>query len=227
MLTHTLGFPRIGEKRELKKALEGFWKGQKTEEELLATASQLRLRHWRMQQEQGIDLLPCGDFSLYDHVLDTLAMVGAVPGRFQWNYNKVNLQTYFAMARGSQGQNACPAMEMSKWFDTNYHYIVPELEPDQSFQLASFHLFDQVLEAKRAGFRVKPVVLGPLTLLRLGKCSNRNFSLLTHIDVLLPIYENIIQELAIHAEWIQIDEPILVLDMTEEEKIVFLLVYDG
>jgi len=134
MLAHTLGFPRVGLDRELKKGLEAYWKGERSEADLLSLARELRHRHWELQQQQGIDLIPVGDFSLYDHVLDTTAMLGAVPQRFNWSGAQVDLPTYFRMARGEGG---IAAMEMSKWFDTNYHYLVPEFYPGQTFKLSS------------------------------------------------------------------------------------------
>jgi 5-methyltetrahydropteroyltriglutamate--homocysteine methyltransferase len=220
VLTHTLGFPRIGLDRELKKAQEAYWKGNLPEADLLAAARELRLRHWTLQQQHGIDLIPVGDFSLYDHVLDTTAMLGAVPQRFRWSGDKVDLSAYFRMARG-EGDVA--AMEMSKWFDTNYHYIVPEFHPDQTFKLASTKLLDEVQEATKAGIRAKPVLLGPLTYLKVGKAIVDGFDPLDHIEAVLAIYQQVLAELAGRVEWIQIDEPALVLDLSEKEQVVFRL----
>src|ERR1043165_40039 len=154
VLTHNLGFPRIGPKRELKKALESFWSGKLQEQELLSTAKTLRHQNWLLQKSLGIDLIPSNDFSLYDHVLDTCALVGAVPRRFHWSGGNVNLNTYFAMARGAAPHADCgtaataSAMEMTKWFDTNYHYLVPEFQAGQTFQLGSTKPFDEWSEAK-------------------------------------------------------------------------------
>jgi 5-methyltetrahydropteroyltriglutamate--homocysteine methyltransferase len=223
VLTHTLGFPRVGVDRELKKGLEAYWKGELKEADLLALARELRHRHWQLQQQQGIDLIPVGDFSLYDHVLDTTVMLGAVPPRFNWSGTQVDLATYFRMARG-EGRIA--AMEMSKWFDTNYHYLVPEFYPGQRFALASTKLLDEVHEAKQAGVRAKPVLLGPLTYLKLGKTMVEGFDPLDHLDALLPIYEQVLSKLAGQVEWVQIDEPALVLDLTEQEKRAFQRAYE-
>jgi len=219
MLTHTLGFPRIGAGRELKQALEAFWKGAADEAELLDTAAELRRRHWRLQQDAGVDLVPVGDFSFYDHVLDTTAMLGAVPPRFGAG-GEVTLDTYFRMARGGADS---AAMEMSKWFDTNYHYIVPELAPEQSFRLASTRLLDELEEALAEGVNAKPVLLGPLTWLKLAKPTVEGFDPLDHLDGILPVYEEVIGALGEKVGWIQIDEPALVLDLTEKESVVFRL----
>ena len=244
MLTHTLGFPRIGLHRELKRALEAYWAGArddehlltsarerrsasvfefvKPEEALFACAHELRSHHWRLQQAAGVDLIPVGDFSLYDHVLDTVCMLGAVPERFEWrsDLNHVDLPTYLRMARGEGG--VLP-MEMSKWFDTNYHYIVPEFHPEQTFRLASTQILDHVREAKEQGIRAKAVLLGPLTFLKLGKPTVENFDPLDHMEAILAVYEQVLKRLAGQVEWIQIDEPVLVLDLTEKEQLLFRL----
>jgi 5-methyltetrahydropteroyltriglutamate--homocysteine methyltransferase len=223
MLTHTLGFPRFGANRELKYALEGFWSGRQSQDQLLQTAQELRSRHWHLQRDNGVDLIPAGDFSLYDHVLDTLAMLGAVPERYGWQGDTVDLETYFKMARGAHG---IPAMEMSKWFNTNYHYIVPEFYPGQSFKLASTALLDQVQEALNADFRIKPVLLGPLTLLKLGKSTVQGFDPMEHLDAILGVYEEVVAALSNRVEWIQFDEPALVYDLTEKEAHLFGLAYE-
>src|ERR1700722_11058075 len=144
ILIHNLGYPRMGAHRQLKKSLEAYWRGAETVENLHKTASELRRGNWLQQKDAGIDLIPSNDFSFYDHVLDTIAMVGAVPKRFSWSDDTVNLSTYFLMARGAHRSSAnnskaieAPAMEMTKWFNTNYHFIVPEFEEDQQFKLAS------------------------------------------------------------------------------------------
>src|ERR1700735_4288762 len=148
ILAPNLGFPRIGSHRELKTALESFWSGASNAEALLKTAASLRARHWVLQQKAGIDHIPSNDFSLYDQMLDTIAMVGAVPERFAHQDGAVPLEPYFAMARGRQDAHA---MEMTKWFDTNYHYIVPELSADSRFTLASHKALDEYREAKFLG----------------------------------------------------------------------------
>jgi len=223
MLTHTLGFPRIGLNRELKKAVEAYWKGSIDESNLLAAGRDLRLQHWRLQQSQGIDLIPVGDFSFYDQVLDTTAMLGAVPPRYEWDGESVDLATYFRMSRG---EGSVAAMEMSKWFDTNYHYLVPEFHPNQTFRYASTKLVDHVAEAKQAGSNAKPVLLGPVTYLKIGKSMVDGFDPMDHLDAILSIYEQVLRDLAGQVDWIQIDEPALVLDLSEKEQLAFRLAYE-
>ena len=166
MQTHILGFPRIGRNRELKKALEGYWKGELSENQLHETADELKKRHWKFQHDAGLSFVTVGDFSLYDHVLDLTVALGAIPHRFQ-NAGSA-LDTYFAMARGDGNRNI-PAMEMTKWFNTNYHYIVPELSADQSFKPSIEWLENDVIRVGQLGFRAKPVLLGPITYLALSK----------------------------------------------------------
>ncbi len=223
MITHTLGFPRIGVKRELKKAIENYWKGIISEEKLFLAAKYLRKRHWQLQKENGIDLVPAGDFSLYDHMLDMTATLGAVPERFKFKGETVDINTYFDMARGKGGAGA---MEMTKWFDTNYHYIVPEFKPYQSFKLSSEKIFDEVKEAIDEGFNVKPVLVGPLTYLFLGKESEEGFDRFEHLDPILNIYEEILSRLSDSCEWIQLDEPILVLELNKKVKEYFKEAYE-
>jgi len=223
MLTHTLGFPRIGRRRELKKALEAYWKAEITEQELLEMASAVRLQHWALQRDCGIDLLPVGDFSLYDHVLDMAVMLGAIPPRFASPDNDIDLTTYFKMARGDDG---IAAMEMSKWFDTNYHYIVPEFRRGQSFNLSPNILLNQVRQAREMGIDAKPVVLGPLTLLKCGKNRDEEGDPMDHLSAVFSIYEKLISELSELSNWIQIDEPALVLDLSDQERSHFQRVYD-
>jgi 5-methyltetrahydropteroyltriglutamate--homocysteine methyltransferase len=214
MIASSLGFPRIGPKRELKQATESFWSGKITEEELQAAARTRRKDNWAVQKQRGLDHIPSNDFSLYDHVLDTIAMVGAVPARYGWSGKKVDLATYFAMARGAKNQ---PAMEMTKWFDTNYHYIVPEFEDRMQFSLASTKAVDEFLEAKAMGIITRPVLVGPLSLLLLGKMKESTLQLPQWLDRLLPVYEQVLQQLyAAGAPWVQIDEPCLVLDLPKE-----------
>jgi 5-methyltetrahydropteroyltriglutamate--homocysteine methyltransferase len=226
----SLGYPRIGARRELKKALEQFWSGKLGEAEMLAQAAGLRQQHWQLQQRAGLTHIPSNDFSLYDHVLDTVAMVGAVPKRYQWDGSVVDLRTYFAMARGMQNDqdqaSAIPAMEMTKWFDTNYHYIVPEFEPEQRFQLASTKPIDEFLEAKALGIHTRPVLLGPISFLLLGKTHHSGADPLTLLDQLLPVYEEVLLKLAqAGADWVQIDEPCLVLDLAEAAQEAYRRAY--
>ena len=225
--THNLGFPRIGRERELKWALEAYWRGEKTLESLEETSRTLRLRHWEIQAAAGLDLIPVGDFSWYDQVLDTTTLLGAIPKRFAWKGGEVDPDTYFRMARGRAPSGpAAAACEMTKWFDTNYHYIVPELTPDQPFVLSSGRLFDQVREAREAGYRVKPVLLGPLSWLWLGKTLGEDWDRLTRLDELVSIYGDILQRLvALGVEWIQIDEPILGLDLPQAWRTAFESAY--
>ncbi len=169
MITANLGFPRIGANRELKFAVECYWSGQWNREELNAVTRELRRSHWRMQADAGIQHIPSNDFSLYDHVLDTAVMVGAIPARFRDTPGNT-LGVYFAMARGNQDVRA---MEMTKWFDTNYHYIVPEFEDEMEFRLNSEKPINEFLEAKAFGLLTRPVVLGPLSFALLGKCTGR------------------------------------------------------
>ena len=214
--TATIGYPRIGPKRELKKALESFWKGDIKENELQSTAKDLRKKNWKIQKENGIDLITSNDFSFYDQVLDTICLLGAVPDRYNWQGDDVDLKTYFAMARGSQTKELdVSALEMTKWFDTNYHYLVPELKSDQKFKISSQKPFEEFKEAQSAGYKTKPVLLGPITFLLLSK-STEGKNTLDLLDNLLPVYLEIVKKLNdLGAEWIQIDEPIFVKDLDE------------
>jgi len=223
MITHTLGFPRIGVKRELKRAIESYWKGELSEEKLFLAAKDLRKRHWELQKENGIDLVPVGDFSLYDQILDMTATLGAVPERFGFEGNTVDIETYFDMARG---KSDAAAMEMTKWFDTNYHYMVPEFEPNQTFKLSSEKIFEEVKEATVQGYSVKPVLPGPLTYIFLGKETEEGFNRFDHLDSILKVYEEILSRLSGICEWIQLDEPILVLDLDTEIKEYFKETYE-
>src|SRR6056300_18737 len=210
----SIGYPRIGPKRELKKALEQFWKGEIQEQDLHNVAKNLRKQNWQTQKDCGVDLISSNDFSFYDQVLDAICLLGAVPKRYKWDGNEVNLKTYFAMARGSQTADLdVPALEMTKWFDTNYHYLVPELSAEKTFKLSSNKPFEEYEEAKQAGFDTKPIILGPLTFLLLAKGID-GFNTINLLDKILPIYKQIIEKFSqLGAEWIQIDEPILVKDL--------------
>ena len=214
-IAHNLGFPRIGVARELKWALESYWQGESDRDSLLASAKALRARHWAVQQSAGLDLVPVGDFSLYDQMLDHSAMLGVIPGRFGPVADRVDLDVYFRMARGRAptGEPAA-ACEMTKWLDTNYHYIVPELLADQVFRLASEHLFEQVDEAIALGMNPRPVLIGPLTYLWMAKTRGDDFDRLTLLERLLPVYGEILARLKDRGlDWVQIDEPILVIDL--------------
>jgi len=221
---HNLGFPRLGENRELKFALERYWRGDIDHAALHAVAAVLRRRHWQLQAGNGLDLIPVGDFSYYDQVLDTSVMLGVIPERFG---SSRDLDTYFRMARG-QASDGVPfrACEMTKWFDTNYHYLVPEVTADQQFELSGTKLFDETRELQALGYQPKPVLLGPLTWLWLAKTTS-DFNKLDLLDRLLPVYSNILQRLAYQGvEWVQIDEPILVLDLPHDWRNAFERAYN-
>lgn len=220
----SLGFPRIGVRRELKKACESYWKGEMPQAELMRAAADLRLRHWKMQQEAGVTHIPSNDFSFYDQVLDMTCLLGCVPSRYGWSGGNVDLDTFFAMARGN---DKAPAMEMTKWFDTNYHYIVPEFEKDQKFALSSSKIFDEYAEAKKAGIETRPVLIGPVTFLHLGKAKYENFDPKTAMESLLPVYVEILKKLAAQgAKSIQIDEPYLAMDLCEGAQKSFAPIYE-
>jgi len=211
MIAHNLGYPRIGARRELKFALEAYWRGEIGEAELRSRGAKLRAENWRAQRAAGLDLVPAGDFSWYDQVLTTSALFGVVPGRF--GKSRADLATYFAMARGTDSQ---PALEMTKWFDTNYHYLVPEFDFRTRFQLDASWLLDEVHEAQALGIPVKPVLVGPLTYLWLGKEKEAGFDRLTLLPGLTASYRELLGELAnLGVEWVQVDEPALVLDLPE------------
>lgn len=213
----SIGYPRIGPKRELKVALENFWKNDISEAELQTVAKDLRRKNWQTQKENGVDLISSNDFSFYDQVLDTICLLGAIPKRYKWDGKEVSLKTYFAMARGSQTSELdVPALEMTKWFDTNYHYLVPELSKDQAFKLSTNKPFEEFKEAKKFGFNTKPIILGPLSFLLLAKGLD-GFKTINLLDKILPVYKEIIRKLSeLGAEWIQIDEPILVKDLDSQ-----------
>ena len=230
MQTHNLGYPRIGSRRELKKACEQYWSGKISLSELLNAGEDIRKANWKLQKDAGIDLIPSNDFSFYDQVLDMSLMVGAIPER----YHEVILQKggneqdlYFAMARGYQ-QNGLDitAMEMTKWFDTNYHYIVPEFTKNQEFKLFSTKVIKEFSEAKELGITTKPVLIGPVSYLLLGKEKEAGFERIELIKNLLPVYLEILKKLdALHVEFVQFDEPFLAMDLTEKEQKAFVYVY--
>ena len=221
----SLGFPRIGPRRELKFALEKFWAGTISQDELEEAAQGLRTATWARQKALGVDWLPSNDFSLYDHVLDTSVMLGAIPARYDLASGQpAGLETYFAMARGATGGATCghahgsvTAGEMTKWFDTNYHFIVPEIEPETRLQLGHIKPLEDYLEAKAQGFETRPVILGPVTWLSLAKeYGSDPFDLLEEV---LALYATVLARLdEAGAEWVQIDEPILVTDLTDRQR---------
>ncbi|MYN11965.1 5-methyltetrahydropteroyltriglutamate--homocysteine S-methyltransferase [Pusillimonas sp. TS35] len=231
--THNLGFPRIGAQRELKRALEAYWAGERTLEALEAEGRALRAHHWALQAEAGLAYVPVGDFAWYDHILEWTTLLGAVPARFgQPDGESVGLDTLFRMGRGrAPTGRPAPACEMTKWFDTNYHYIVPELTPGQSYRIARSYLFDQVREAQAAGHSPKPVIPGPLTWLWLGKGDAYtggpgDSAKLALLDALLPVYAEVLATLhALGVQWLQIDEPILALDLPDAWREAYARVY--
>ncbi|HEV8264115.1 MAG TPA: 5-methyltetrahydropteroyltriglutamate--homocysteine S-methyltransferase [Gemmatimonadales bacterium] len=227
-LATNLGFPPLGAARELKRATEGYWSGKLPAADLLTTGAELRRRHWQLQKSLGVDRVPSNDFSFYDRMLDTCALVGAVPPRYGWKGDRVDLDTYFAMARGSQGKGRdVTAMEMTKWFDTNYHYIVPELERGQTFRLASTKPVDEYREAKALGIDTTPVLVGPVTFLLLGKTKGAKGDRLALLDGLLPVYAEVLAQLAAAgATWVQLDEPCLALDRTDAERAAYRRAYE-
>ncbi|MDR1524527.1 MAG: 5-methyltetrahydropteroyltriglutamate--homocysteine S-methyltransferase [Tannerella sp.] len=218
MRTHNLGYPRIGSKRELKKACENYWAGKITGDELLHAGKQIRKENWRLQQAAGIDFIPTNDFSYYDHVLDTGLMLGNIPPRFFPFVPEEKtsfLSLYFAMARGYQeGDLSITALEMTKWFDTNYHYLVPEFYRNQTFGFACTDVITEFIEARELGINAKPVILGPVSYLLLGKEKEKGFHRIELLETLLPVYKGILNSLQkAGAACIQMDEPCLVFDL--------------
>ncbi|MDA0797889.1 MAG: 5-methyltetrahydropteroyltriglutamate--homocysteine S-methyltransferase [Chloroflexi bacterium] len=224
-----LGFPRLGANRELKRAIESYWAGKIDENALLRTGAIIRRDNWLVQQKAGITHVPSNDFSLYDQVLDTTAMLGAIPERFGHEGGLVSLDTYFAMARGTVGDDetpSVPAMDMTKWFDTNYHYIVPELEAGMKFKLSSTKILDEFVEAREMGILTRPVLLGPVTFLMLCKTREPKLDPLAMMESILPVYEIVLKQLAAEgAEWIQVDEPMLGMDLDDRERSAFGLAF--
>ncbi|MBR5158363.1 MAG: 5-methyltetrahydropteroyltriglutamate--homocysteine S-methyltransferase [Bacteroidaceae bacterium] len=226
--TNILGYPRIGVNRELKKAEEAYWAGKITKKELLDAAAQIRKENWQLQKEAGIDLIPSNDFSFYDQTLDLSLSVGAIPERYNALKDDL-LELYFAMAHGYQKNGIdVTAMEMTKWFDTNYHYIVPEFTKDQQFKLTCNKAASEFAEALQLGIKTKPVLVGPVTYLLLGKEKEAGFNRIELIDRLLPVYIEILKELENQgAEYIQIDEPSLCTDLSQEAKNAYRKAFDA
>lgn len=207
--THISGYPRIGAKRELKWALEKYWSQKSTEHDLLDVAKRLRRRHWEEQFEAGLDFVTTNDFSLYDHVLDMACTFGMIPKRFQWAGGDIPLDLYFSLARGNQDS---PALALTKWFNTNYHYLVPELSDDVPFSLQADRILAEFLEARDLGYQAKPVIVGPVTLLSLSQpaTSKDVKESLERLHELLPFYAELLRKLKqVGAEWVQLDEPVL------------------
>lgn len=230
MQTHNLGYPRIGSQRELKKASEQYWSEKLSVQELLLTGKKIRQQNWQLQKDAGIDIIPCNDFSFYDQVLDVSLMVGAIPPRYHTLMEQKQLpdiDLYFAMARGYQKDGYdVTAMEMTKWFDTNYHYIVPEFTANQKFTLYSNKVVNEFNEAVHFGINAKPVLLGPVSYLLLGKEKEEGFHRLELMNNLLPVYMEVLQKLDhCNAHYIQFDEPCLALDLSDSERQVIVKTY--
>lgn len=229
VVAHNLGFPRIGLNRDLKWALERYWKSEIDQKNLENEGRQIRLKNWALQTQAGHDFLSVGDFSWYDHVLDLSTLLGVIPSRFLAKNTEYDLNMYFRMARGRapKGMDA-PACEMTKWFDTNYHYIVPEFHAEQEFKITNNKLFLEIAEAQALNKKVKPILLGPLSYLWLGKVKDHNFDKLNLIKKLQKVYvEILIKFRELGVEWVQIDEPILVLDLPKSWQLVFQETYEN
>ncbi|KAH9547233.1 hypothetical protein CY35_11G024900 [Sphagnum magellanicum] len=226
MASHVVGYPRMGPKRELKFALESFWDGKTSAADLEAVAKDLRASIWKQTADAGVTLIPSNTFSYYDQVLDTTALVGAVPPLYGWTGGDIGLDIYFSMARGNATK---PAMEMTKWFDTNYHFIVPELGPETKFSYSSRKAVNEYKEAKELGIETVPVLVGPVTYLLLAKAQKgapKGFDLLSLLDSILPVYKEAIGELKeAGAKWVQLDEPALVLDLEASKLEAFKKAY--
>lgn len=221
--TGNLGFPRIGLHRELKFAVERFWSGEWGAEQLAAATREIRRSRWQMQGAAGIHNIPSNDFSLYDHVLDAAVLVGAIPGRYRDREDTAGLATYFAMARGSQGVSA---MEMTKWFDTNYHYVVPEFEPGMTFRVVSRKPVEEFLEARALELATRPVLLGPMSFVLLGKIRKGHLDHSGVAEALVEVYSQVLNELAsAGTTWVQIDEPCLGLDLSASDRLLFRRAY--
>ncbi|MGK5005509.1 5-methyltetrahydropteroyltriglutamate--homocysteine S-methyltransferase [Janthinobacterium sp. LB2P70] len=237
--THILGFPRIGAARELKLALESHWRGELSEAALEATGQQLRARHWALQRDAGLDYVTVGDFAFYDQVANHIQLLGCESARFSYAPEQSPLSRYFTMARGAEtGTHAehadcghahaagTAALEMTKWFDTNYHYLVPELSPQTRFSLACERLLAEVAEAQALGHQVKAALIGPLTFLWLGKEKTHGFDRLALLEQLLPVYGALLDRLKQQGvAWVQVDEPILGLDLPTAWRSAFESAY--
>ena len=225
--TANLGFPRIGANRELKKAIESYWKKTSSASDLQKVAAEIRAKNWQTQKAAGIAFIPSNDFSFYDQILDTQVLFGAVPDRFKFSGGNVDLDLYFAMARGAQRDGIdVTAMEMTKWFDTNYHYIVAEFKKNQQFKISSTKIFDEYLEAKKLGIETRPVIIGPVTFLLLGKSIDGSDKLAL-LDNLLVAYQELFKKLAeIGVKDLQIDEPFLVTDLSGDAVKAYIAAFN-
>jgi 5-methyltetrahydropteroyltriglutamate--homocysteine methyltransferase len=242
--THVPGFPRMGAQRELKFALEKYWKGEITADALESIGRDLRARHWALQRESGLDWVTVGDFAFYDQVANHIQLLGCEPQRFRFSPEEPQIDRYFTMARGvgKTTKTGCgcgdahaedgpadagqPALAMTKWFDTNYHYLVPEFSPQTTFSLACDRLFAEVKEAQAMGYPVKAALIGPLTFLWLGKEKAPDFDRLSLLEQLLPVFNQVLHRLkTMGVEWVQIDEPILGLDLPVHWRSAFERAY--
>jgi len=224
-----LGFPRMGADRELKKANEAYWAGKLSQEDLVKEASRLRLEHWKIQKDAGVDIIPSNDFAFYDHLLDHIQLFNAIPERYS-KHSLHKLDEYFAMGRGHQKDGVdVPSLEMVKWFDSNYHYVKPTLQDNQTFQLAENPKpVAEFLEAKEAGITTRPVLIGPVSFLALGKADRgQSVDPISLLEKLLPVYVELLQKLKeAGAEYVQIDEPVLVYDLPQKVKDAFKPAYE-
>lgn len=224
IVTANLGFPRIGARRELKAALEKYWSHQISGVQLEAEAQRLRETHWRLQADAGIDQIPSNDFSLYDHVLDAAALIGAVPPRYDFQADEIDLNTYFAMARGS---DTAAAMEMTKWFDTNYHYLVPEMEPGSMFRVSSHKPVKEFREANALGIHTRPVLLGPVSFVLLSNRRHTASEATRLVESIVNVYAEVLKNLETEgAAWVQMDEPCLGLDLSVSDASLYQTTYD-
>ena len=224
-----LGFPRMGRLRDLKKANEAYWGDKLSRDELLAEGKRLRAEHWKIQKDAGVDVIPSNDFAYYDHVLDHIQLFGAIPERYS-KHKLHPLDEYFAMGRGHQKENVdVPSLEMVKWFDSNYHYVKPTLQDNQTFKLnETCKPVNEFNEAKALGINTRPVILGPVSFLALGKADRgQSVDPITLLDKLLPVYEELLTKLkAAGAETVQIDEPVLVFDLPSKVRSAFKPAYE-
>ncbi len=215
VLATNLGFPRIGPMRELKKAVEAYWKGKSSIQDLMQVGADLRAKNWKLQQEAGLDHIPSNDFSFYDQILDMTTTLGLIPSRYDWDGEFASVDLSFAMARGAQKDGVdVTAMEMTKWYDTNYHYIVPEFEEGMVPKLSHTKIFQEFEQAKELGILTRPVLIGPATYVFLGKPHYEGFKHEEFVKSLIPVYNEILAGLAQRGcEWVQIDEPVFSLDL--------------
>lgn len=225
MLTSIIGFPRVGNLRELKFATEKYFKHQISQERLQTVAKEIREKQWRLLKENGIDLIPSNDFSFYDILLDSAALFNIIPSRYK-ELNLSDLDTYFAMSRGYQGNHGdVRALAMKKWFNTNYHYMVPEIEDDTEIKLTGTKLFDEFHEALHLGILTKPVITGPFTLLKLIRYTGEK-QLPDFVEPMIHAYEDLISKAqGTEISWIQFDEPYLVHDLSSDDIALFKKIY--